>query len=210
MQKTWDSNTPFETLIEQIKDAMEVADTATQAYTDAQILTLAYTLVYFDKCKTWNAKSAANKTWDLFKIFFLHAQAELRLQQHATSSCNGFSAYISDQENETKETLANIATAQASDCQAFCQLVTTNSKLAKQLRTALTDTSSLKSWSSTSSPANHESLSTATVGPTDSGSPMTTQANHGRTAIKSWQATGNYLILGMDANEDVRAGDVET
>ena len=27
------------------------------------------------------------------------------------------------------------------------------------------------------------------------------------TAIESWQATGDYLILGMDANEDVRDGD---
>jgi hypothetical protein len=36
----------YETLIEQIEDATEVADAATQAYTDAQILTLAYTLVY--------------------------------------------------------------------------------------------------------------------------------------------------------------------
>jgi hypothetical protein len=57
MQKPWDPNTPFETLIEQIEDAMEVADAATQAYADAQIPTLAYTLVYnmglyFDECKT--------------------------------------------------------------------------------------------------------------------------------------------------------------
>jgi hypothetical protein len=149
MQKPWDPNTPFETLIEQIEDAMEVADAATQAYTDAQVLTLAYTLVYntglyFDECKAWNAKSAADKTWDLFKLFFLQAQAELRLQQTATSSRNGFSAFVNDQENETNETLANIATAQAADRQAFCQLVTTNSELAEQLRTALTDISSLK------------------------------------------------------------------
>jgi hypothetical protein len=60
------------------------------------------------------------------------------------SSRNGFSAYIHDQENETNETLANIATSQAANCQAFCQLITTNSELAEQLRTALTDISSLK------------------------------------------------------------------
>ena len=57
MQQPWDPNTPFETLIEQIEDAMEVADAATQAYTDAQVLTLAYTLVYntglyFNECKS--------------------------------------------------------------------------------------------------------------------------------------------------------------
>jgi hypothetical protein len=149
MQRPWDPNTPFKTLIKQIKDAMEVADAATQAFTDAQILTLAYTLVYntglyFDECKAWNAKSATDKTWDLFKIFFSHAQAKLRLQQQATSSRNGFSAYINDQENQTNETLANMSTAQAADRQAFCQLVTTNSELAEQLWTALADISSLK------------------------------------------------------------------
>jgi hypothetical protein len=86
MQKPWDPNTPFETLIEQLEDAMEVTDAATQAYTDAQVLTLAYTLVYntglyFDECKTWNAKPSTKTIWDTFKTFFLNAQTELRLQQ---------------------------------------------------------------------------------------------------------------------------------
>jgi hypothetical protein len=66
MQKPWDPNTPFGTLIDQLEDAMEVADVATQAYTNAQVLTLAYTLVYniglyFDECKSWNAMPTAEK-----------------------------------------------------------------------------------------------------------------------------------------------------
>ena len=51
---------------------------------------------------------------------------------------------MEEQENETNEALANLATAQAANRQAFCQLVTTKSDLAEQLRTALTDISSLK------------------------------------------------------------------
>jgi hypothetical protein len=131
---------------------MEVADAATQAYTKAQVLTLSYTLVYntglyFDECKIWNAKLAANKTWDEFKTFFLHAQSELRLQQQATSARTGFANYVNEndnQENATSEALTNLATAQAADRQAFCQIVTNNSELAEQLRTALKDITSLK------------------------------------------------------------------
>lgn len=149
MQRPWDPNTPFETLIKQIEDVMEVSDAAAQAYTDAQVLTLSYTLIYntglyFDECKAWNAKDAANKTWDNFKTFFLHAQAELCLQQQATSTRIGFSNYVNNQENEAADALANLATAQAANCQAFCQLVTTNSELAEQLKSALKNITSLK------------------------------------------------------------------
>jgi hypothetical protein len=71
-------------------------------------------------------------------------KAVLRLQQQATSAHLGFSAYVKDKENETFEALTNLATAQAADCQAFCNIVTTNLELAKQLRSALSDISSLK------------------------------------------------------------------
>ena len=149
MNKAWDPSTPFETLIEQIEDAMEVADAATQAFTDAQILTLSYTLVYntglyFDECKEWKAKPAEAKTWDNFKIFFLVAQAELREQQQATSGRSGFADYTNDKENQTAEALASLGTAHESDRQAFCQLVTTNSDLADQLKLALGEITTLK------------------------------------------------------------------
>jgi hypothetical protein len=150
MNKAWDPSTPFETLIEQIEDAMEVADAANQAFSDAQILTLSYTLVYntglyFDECKEWKAKPAGAKTWDTFKIFFLVAQAELREQQQATSGRSGFSAHTHNQEQQTAEALASLGAAQESDRQAFCQLVTTNSELADQLKLALGEITTLKS-----------------------------------------------------------------
>ena len=149
MNKDWDPSTPFETLIEQIEDAMEVADAATQAFSDAQILTLSYTLVYntglyFDECKEWKAKPAADKTWDEFKTFFLSAQAELREQQQATSGRLGFAAYGADKENQTADALACLGAAQEADRQAFCKLVITNSDLADQLKLALGEITSIK------------------------------------------------------------------
>ena len=149
MNQAWDPSTPFETLIEQIEDAMEVADAASQAFSDAQVLTLTYTLVYntglyFDKCKEWKAKPEPTKTWELFKTFFLSAQAELREQQQATSGRTGFAGYGEDKENQTADALASLGAAQAADREAFCKLVTTNSDLAIQLKTAIGEITALK------------------------------------------------------------------
>jgi hypothetical protein len=152
MNKPWDPNAPFETLIEQIEDGMELADAGGQAFTDAQILTLAYTLVYttglyFDECKTWITKPPEDKTWDRFKTFFLVAQSDLRQQQLTTTGRQGYSAYISEneeKENATAEALQNLASATASDREAFAQLIVTNSDLANQLKSAMTEITNMK------------------------------------------------------------------
>jgi hypothetical protein len=149
MHQPWDPNTSFETLIKQLEDGIELADAANQAYTDAQVLTLAYTLVYniglyFDECKHWKARPAQDQTWNNFKTAFLTAQTELRLQQQATSSRTSFSAFANDKENQATDALANLAEATAADRHAFCQLVTTNSDLAVHLQTALSEIQHLK------------------------------------------------------------------
>ena len=146
--KAWDSDTPFELLIEQIEDCQEFADNAGQPFSDAQILTNAYNLVYntgayFDECKTWNAKPAVQKTWDNFKAHFLLAQDQLRMQQ-ATSKRSGFHGanYVMDKHQntitqqiyeETAEALANLATATASDRKAMETLTNTVATLTQQL-----------------------------------------------------------------------------
>jgi hypothetical protein len=67
MLTPWDPSTSFELLINQIKEAQEMADVGNQPFSAPQIINTAYTLVfniglYFDECKTWNAKLAANTT----------------------------------------------------------------------------------------------------------------------------------------------------
>ena len=54
----WDPNTPFEMLIDQIENCQEFAQDGNQPYSDQQILTQAYNLVYktglfFEDCKLW-------------------------------------------------------------------------------------------------------------------------------------------------------------
>ena len=144
IRKQWDADTPFEMLIEQIEDAQEFADDGRQPFTDAQILNTAYNLVYntgayFDECKTWNSKPAAQKTWDNFKTHFLLAQDALRMQQatsqragfHGANSLNhGITQQIYE---ETAEALANLATATASDRKALETLTATVSSLTQQM-----------------------------------------------------------------------------
>ena len=73
-------------LIEQIESAQEFAQDGGQPYSDQQILTQAYNLVYktgmfFDDCKDWNKKPTRAKTWLNFKQHFLAAQEQMRMQQ---------------------------------------------------------------------------------------------------------------------------------
>ena len=86
MDTPWDPNTPFKNVIDQIKEAVEFADSANQPFTPEQILTKAYNLVYAtglykDKCKEWTRKPAVDKNWNSFETFMLTAQAEQRIQQ---------------------------------------------------------------------------------------------------------------------------------
>ena len=85
--KKWgDANTPIEILFDQIEDAQDYAAAAGQPYTNNQLLTTAYNLVYaaglfFDDCKAWNRLPPNQKTMENFKTTFQQAQRELRDQQ---------------------------------------------------------------------------------------------------------------------------------
>lgn len=143
MTKPWNPNMPFEDLIDQIEVATDMATEGNQAYTDAQVLNIAYTQVYntglyFDECKTWNAKPVADKTWENFKLHFLEAQTELRTQQQATSGRHGFGNWAEeDKENETAIAITKLAEATIQDQGAFSALAEANTNLSKQLEEAI-------------------------------------------------------------------------
>ena len=149
LQEPWDPNTPFEFLIDQIEECIEIADAGGQPFTPTQILNTAYTLVYntgmyFDECKLWRPKLPADKTWANFKTHFLEAQRDLQLQQQTTQQAGFHANYANSHQEETAAALANLAKATASDRQAFAALVTTNGNLTKQLNDALNEIKTLK------------------------------------------------------------------
>ena len=78
----WDANTPIEMLFDHIDDAQDFAAATGQPYTNNQLFTTAYNLVYatglfFDDCKAWNRLPTNQKTMDNFKTSFQQAQREL-------------------------------------------------------------------------------------------------------------------------------------
>ena len=147
IKEKWDANAPIEMLFDQIEDAQDYAVAAGQPYTNNQLLTTAYNLVYatglfFDDCKAWNRLPPNQKTMENFKTMFQQAQRELRDQQR-TAQQAGFQANgiwcqpIQTNDNplqETAEALANLATATASDRQALQNLTNTVKELSNQIK----------------------------------------------------------------------------
>jgi hypothetical protein len=89
IHKQWDPNTPTESMYKQIQTNCDIAEMANQPYSAAQKLSFAYTFVfktgmYFDACKEWDAKPAADKTWANFKLHLKEEQTHLDRQQRTT------------------------------------------------------------------------------------------------------------------------------
>ena len=143
----WDANTPIEMLFNQIDDAQDFAAAAGQPYTNNQLLTTAYNLVYatglfFDDCKAWNHLPMNQKTMDNFKTTFQQAQRELcdqqRTAQQAGFQANGIWCQPTKNNDhplqETAEALANLATATASHRQALQNLTNMVKELRNQIK----------------------------------------------------------------------------
>ena len=140
LRAPYDRNQPFETLIGQVENAVDYASSGYTPYTPAQVVGIAFQLVFQtglfnDYCKLWRRQPADVNTWKRFKEFFATAHQEwwesqttiagdvFRSGNHAYHSANH--AY----QNETVETIANLATATASDCASVADLTGTNSTL---------------------------------------------------------------------------------
>ena len=136
MRATWDPNSPFDCLVKQIEDGQDYADDGGQPYTAEQLLRIAYTLVfktglYFKDCKTWNARPAAQHTWDNFKIHFQTAQRLLRDQMRSTKQASFHSNFAQHTQPPTtqppaeyQEALINLASSAAADREHLTKLAT--------------------------------------------------------------------------------------
>ena len=159
MKEAHDLNASIEELIEQIDLAIAYANAGVAPYTEVQIVTIAYTLIfntgmYNDACKEWRKRSASNKTWSNYKTHFMDAHDNLRQTQQTAKVAGYHSAnfamseieaaeqeaanahYIENTEvardeymADTADALENLATATASDHGAVAQLTDTNEKL---------------------------------------------------------------------------------
>ena len=149
MKAGYDVNQPIETLFRQIENAIDYASAGNTPYTPAQVLAIAYQIVFQtgifpDDCRDWKRQTAAHKTWPQFKIDFTRAHQEYRESQVTTPGAAGFlatgepSEYDAPDESQqqTIDAIANLATATAADRSAVAALSGTVSELTKDLSKA--------------------------------------------------------------------------
>ena len=78
MKTPYDVITPIENLFAQIDDAIEFADIGNSGFTNIQIITTAYLMIFqtgqLEKaCEEWDSKAIIDKIWANFKINFCAA-----------------------------------------------------------------------------------------------------------------------------------------
>jgi hypothetical protein len=156
----YDPNQPIETLFQQIQDAWAFAVAGDQPYGAVMIVNVAYTLIFNtglfpDACRAWKSRSIAGKTWAQFKLDFTTAHREFRLTNHTAHQSGFHSANMMIEQGhdesmqDTVDSIAQLATATASDRGTVATLTTTNTKLATQLEAAHAQIAQLKNENAT-------------------------------------------------------------
>jgi hypothetical protein len=139
MKQPCDVNQPIEVLFKQIEDAIEFAAAGASPYTPAQILNIAYQLIFrtgifADDCKLWKRQGPQYKTWPQFKIDFTLAYQEYSESLEISPQAAGFhAAQISDYQESTVDAIAHLATATAADRTSVANMTATVALLTKDL-----------------------------------------------------------------------------
>ena len=162
---------PFETLVDQVENAVDFAAAGKAPYSTIQIVNAAYNLIFStgaftEYCREWRATPDANKTWSAFKIFFRKAHRDsIKTQDLSTAANIGFQANLSaertcistdtndldiafdneiNEEAHALEAIANLATASATDKSTITTLTNTNTMLVKEITILRKEIASLK------------------------------------------------------------------
>ena len=90
LRAPYNSNEPFRTLIDQIKNTVDSASARDTPYTPAQVVGIAFQLVFQtwlfnDDCNIWRCQPEDVKTWTRFKEFFATSHQEWQELQITTA-----------------------------------------------------------------------------------------------------------------------------
>jgi hypothetical protein len=194
LRNPYDPNQPIKSLFDQIEDAVALAAAAQAPYSPAQIVAIAYTLVFTtgmlpEACRKWR-RNPADHTWPNFKTFFAEAHQDLRdsqitSKQSAYHDANYVLNIANDSvidQHDTAEAIANLATATASDRATVASLTATSSTLTAELTQANNKLSFAQAVTSALK------IDLATLRATRNNDHRTTPANASRT----YQANSNY------------------
>ena len=182
LKKPYDPNLPFETLVDQIENAVDFAAAGKAPYSTIQIVNAAYNLIFStgaftEYCREWRATPEASKSWDSFKVFFRKAHQDfIQTQDLSTAANAGFQANLASEracvpstsnapdatfdneiieEAHALEAIANLATASATDKATIATLTNTNATLVKEIASLRKEITSLKPYPRSSFPFTH-------------------------------------------------------
>jgi hypothetical protein len=145
MRRAWDPQQLVETLFKQIQDCADYSEAGGVLIDHPQQINVGYAKIFatghfMSACRRWNEKPSAEKTWTHFKSHFAAAHCQHKQMQGESAATTGYhsaNAAVTQSEDQmaeaTIDTLANLATATASDRGVVAALTQANSRLAKQL-----------------------------------------------------------------------------
>ena len=142
MRTKYDPNQPIEILFDQVEDSISLAAAGQAPYTPAQIVSIAYNLVFNtglfpEACREWRRRTDNDKIWLNFKVDFTTAHQEWRDSQVTSNQVGYHNANATlELQQDTAIAIANLATATASDRSTVSNLSSTNSALTADLALA--------------------------------------------------------------------------
>ena len=142
MKTPYDTTLPIETLYEQMEQAVEIAEAGRSPYTNSQVLTRAYNLIFqtgmfTDACREWRNKPTADKTWENFKTHFALAYKDLKQNQQAASSTgmHAANAILENMQQDTKAAIAELTNATLMDRDNVNALINANKAMKNDVET---------------------------------------------------------------------------
>jgi hypothetical protein len=140
MTQPYNPALPIEMFFEQLDMAKELANANGTAYTEAQLISIAFSLIFTqgvlnDACRTWRRRPAGEHTWVNFIQHFTEAHQELTELQSAAQQ-GGFVANNVELDNTNQQmvqALEDLLQATTEDKMTVTNLTTANTNLTQQV-----------------------------------------------------------------------------
>jgi hypothetical protein len=145
MRRAWDPQQPVESLFKQIQDCAYYSEVGGVLIGHPQQINVGYAKIFatgrfMSACLQWKKKPTVEKTWTQFKSHFAAAHRQHKQMQGesaATAGYHSINVAVCQNEDQMAEStigsLANLATATATDRGVVAAITHANSRLAKQL-----------------------------------------------------------------------------
>jgi hypothetical protein len=145
MLRAWDPQQPVESLFKKIQDCADYSEAGGVLVGHPEQINIGYAKIFttghfMSACRRWNEKATVEKTWTHFKSHFAATRRQHKQMQGESAVTAGYhseNSAVAHNEDQMAEatigSLANLATATATDRGVVAALTQANSRLTKQL-----------------------------------------------------------------------------